>query len=100
MVKHCEKVMYGIKKFVGFPAVNFGRTLFVLFQLLHLVLGVEAVGEGNDIKISVNNRNRSSIRIKVDLYEVCLSKIIDCLLFYFKTILTPFFSPDFWYLSH
>ena len=40
-----------------------------------------------DIKIRGNNRNRRSIQIKVDLYEVFLSKIVYCLLFYFKTIL-------------
>ena len=38
--------MHGIEKFFGFPAMNFGRTLVVSFQLLPLVLGVEAVGEG------------------------------------------------------
>ena len=54
-----------------------------------------------DIQISGKKRKRCSIRLKVDFYEVCLSKIIYCLLFYFKTILTPSFSPpDFWYLSH
>ena len=53
------------------------------------------------IQISGKKRKRGSIRIKVDLYVVCLSKIIYCLLFYFMTILTPFFfPPDFWYLSH
>ena len=45
------------------------------------------------IRIIVNKRKRLSIKIKVDFYEVCLSKIIYCLLFYFKTILTPFFCP-------
>ena len=44
-----------------------------------------------DTKISGKKRKIRSIRIKVDLYEVCISKIIYCLLFYFKTILTPFF---------
>ena len=40
------------------------------------------------------------IRIKVDLYEVWISGIIYCLLFYFKTILTPFFPARFMvYLS-
>ena len=53
-----------------------------------------------EIKLSGNKRKRFSIRIKVYLYEVYLSYIIYCLLFYFKTILTPFFSPDFRYLSH
>ena len=41
------------------------------------------------------------IRVKVDLYEVCRSYFMYCLLFYFKTILTPFsLPPDFRYLSH
>ena len=57
--------------------------------------------KAEDIKISGKNRKRRSIWINVDLYEVCLSKIIYCLLFYFNTILIPFFfSPYFWYLSH
>ena len=37
--------------------------------------------------------------MKVYLYEVFISKIIYCLLFYIMTILTPFLS-DFWYLYH
>ena len=54
-----------------------------------------------EIKISGKKRKGRSIRIKVDLYEVCLSYIIYCILFYFKTTLTPFPPPpDFWYLSH
>ena len=44
MVKHRIKVMYGIEKFVGFPAMNFGITLVVSFQLLPLVLGVLGCG--------------------------------------------------------
>ena len=44
-----------------------------------------------DINITVKKKNRCSILIKVDLYEVCLSKIIYCLLFYFNTILISFF---------
>ena len=43
-----------------------------------------------DIKISGKKRKRRSIGIKVYLYEVCLSEIIYYLLFYLKTILTPF----------
>ena len=46
-----------------------------------------------DKKINGKKRKRRPIRMKVDLYEVCLSEIIYCLLFYFKTILTPFFLP-------
>ena len=37
--------MHGIKKFVGFPAMNFGITLVVSFQLLPWSWGVKAVGE-------------------------------------------------------
>ena len=46
-------------------------------------------------KISGKKRKRRSIRMEVDLYEVCLSYIIYCLLFYFVTILTPFFFTRF-----
>ena len=42
-----------------------------------------------DIKISGKKIKRHSIRIKVDLYEVCLSEIIYCILFYFMTIIIP-----------
>ena len=45
-----------------------------------------------DINIIGKKRKRLSILIRVYLYEVCLSGIIYFLLFYFKTILTPFFS--------
>ena len=45
-----------------------------------------------DIQLSGKERNIFSIRIKVDLYEFCLYEIIYCLLFYFQTILTPFFA--------
>ena len=53
-----------------------------------------------DINTSGKKKKRRPIQIKVDLYEVCLSIIIYFLLFYFKTILTPFFRPYLWYLSH
>ena len=39
MGKNEEKGMDGIKKFISFPEMNFGRTLVVSFQLLPLVLG-------------------------------------------------------------
>ena len=45
--------------------------------------------------MSENNRERRSIRMKVSLYEVCLSYTSYCLLFYFMTILTPFFFARF-----
>ena len=83
--------MGGIKKFVGFPEINFGRTLVVLFLLLHLVLGGSRIWYKEEyIKISGKKRKIHSIWIKVDLCEVCLSEIIYYLLFYFKTILIPF----------
>ena len=50
-------------------------------------------GKEEYINISGKKKKRYPIRIKSDLYEVCLSGIIYCLLFYFKTILIPFFSP-------
>ena len=50
MVKHWERGMGGIEKFVGLKEMNFGRTLVVSFQLLPLVLGVEAVVEGRGYK--------------------------------------------------
>ena len=51
-------------------------------------------------KISGNKSKRRSIRMEVDFYEVFLSYIIYCLLFYIMTMLTQFFLPDFWHLSH
>ena len=48
-----------------------------------------------NIETSGNKKKRRSIQIKIDLYEVCLSGIIYFLLFYFKTILTPFFFVKF-----
>ena len=43
----------------------------------------------DDKNLSGKKRKRRSIQINVDLYEVCLSYIIFCLLFYFNNILTP-----------
>ena len=53
--------------------------------------GLKLWEKEEDINISGKKRKRHSIRVEVYLYEVCLSYIIYCLLFYFKTILTPFF---------
>ena len=50
---------------------------------------------GEDIKLSGKKRKIRLIWIKVDFYVVCLSGIIYCLLFYFKTILTPFLPSIF-----
>ena len=52
-----------------------------------------------DTKISGKKRRIRLIRINVDLYEVCLSKIIYCLLFYFKTILIPLFCTAIFLVS-
>ena len=49
MGKHRIKVMYGIEKFAGLPAMNFGRTLVVSFHLLTLVLGGRGCGRRNRI---------------------------------------------------
>ena len=69
--------MYGIEKFVGFPAMNFGRTLVVSFQLLSLVLGGSRLWEKQEgLKLIGRKRNRHSIRVKIDFYEVCISYFI------------------------
>ena len=47
--------------------------------------------EGRGNNLSLKKRKRRSVWINVDLYEVCLSGIIYCLIFYFPTILKPFF---------
>ena len=47
--------------------------------------------KGESHKISRNNIKRHSMRLKVNLYEVRLSYIIDCLLLYIMDVLTPFF---------
>ena len=59
-------------------APNFGLRGFRLWE------------KEEEINLSGKKRKRRSIRIKVYLYEVCLSEIIYYLLFYLKTILTPF----------
>ena len=55
--------------------------------------------EGRGNNISGKNNKGCSIRMKVNLYEVCLSYIMYCLLFHIMTILTTFF-PDLWHFSH
>ena len=45
-IPYLSKYSIGIEKFVGFPAMNFGRTLVVSFQLLTLVLGSRVCGGG------------------------------------------------------
>ena len=46
-------------------------------------------------KTSVKKRKMFLIKVKFNLYEICLSYIIYCLLFYIMTILTPFFFSIF-----
>ena len=59
------------------------------------VEGLRLWEKGEDIKLSGKKRKIRLIQIKVDFYVVCLSGIIYCLLFYFQTIPTPFFSARF-----
>ena len=47
--------------------------------------------EGRGGGVSGKKRNRCSICINVGLYEVFISCIIFCLIFYFITVLTTFF---------
>ena len=49
MGKHWEKEMGVIEKFVGFPAMDFGRTSVVLFQITPLFLGGQVCGENKRI---------------------------------------------------
>ena len=102
MGKRLIKVMYGIEKFVASQAVNSGGTLVFLVSAPTFGLGGSRLWEKEEEKnISGKKRKRRSIRAKVDLYEVCQSYFIYCLLFYFRIKLTPFFlPPDFRYLSH
>ena len=56
--------------------MNIGRTLVVSFWILTLFLG----GWGYDIRmrgqyINGNKRKTCSIRVKVDLYDVCVYSI-------------------------
>ena len=48
---HCEKGMGGIKHFVGFQAINFGRTLVVSFKILPLVF--EGRGYGRKKRVNI-----------------------------------------------
>ena len=42
--------------------------------------------------IGISKIKEERIRMKVDMYEICLYSIIYCLMFYFRTILTKLFS--------
>ena len=75
-----------------FSSNEFWKNIGCLVSAPTFGLGGSRMWEKEEgIKIILKKRKRRSIKIKVDFYEVCLSKIIYCLLFYFKTILTPFF---------
>ena len=89
------------RKIWRFSSNEFWKNIGCLVSDPNFSLGGLRMWEKQEaIDISVNNRKGRSISIKVDLYEVCISYIIYCLLLYFITILTPFFSTDLWYLSH
>ena len=100
--KALNKVNVQYRKVRRFSSNEFWKTIGCLVSASTFSLGGSRLWEKEeDIKLSGKKRKRCSIWIKVDLYEVCLSYIIYCLLFYFKTILTPFSpTPDFRYLSH
>ena len=88
------------RKLRWFSSNEFWKNIGCLISAPTFSLAVSRLWEKEeDIKISGKKRKRRSIRIKVDFYEVCLSYIIYCLLFYFMTILIPP-PPDLWYPSH
>ena len=84
------------QKFDRFSSNEFWKNIGCLVSESSFGLdGLRPWEKEEDLKISGNKGKRLSIWIKVDLYEFCLSEIIYCPLFYFKTILTPFFSAIF-----
>ena len=84
-----------------FSSNEFWKNIGCLVSALTFGIGGSRLWEKEEAQnISGRERNMCSIVMKVDLYEVFLSYNIYCLLFYFMTILTPFFSPDSWYLYH
>ena len=87
------KVNVRYQKVCRFSNNEFRKTIGCLVSAPIFGLGRLRLWDKEEyIKISGNKRKRSSILIKVYLYKVCLSKIIYCLLFYFKTIIIiPFF---------
>ena len=90
------------RKFRRFSSNEFWKNVGCLVSAPTFGLGESRLWEKEEeLKLSGKKRKRRSIWVKVDLYEVCLSYFIYCLLFYFKIILTLFFlPPDFRYLSH
>ena len=89
------------RKVHQFSSNKFWKNIGCLVSAPTFGLGGSRLWEKEEgINLILKKSKRRSIRINVDLYEFCISYIIYCLLFYFKTILIPFFSSDFWYLSH
>ena len=81
------------QKYQLFSTNEFWNNIGCLVSDPTFILGVTRLWEKEESqKIGLNNRNRRSISMKVDLYGVFLSYIICCLLFYFITILAPFFA--------
>ena len=100
--KSLNKVNVWYRKVRRFSGNEFWKNIGCLISAPTFGLGGSRLWEkGEDLKLIGKKRKRRSIRLKFDLYEVCRYYFIYCLLFYFKTILTPFFlPPDFRYLSH
>ena len=90
------------RKVCQFSSNEFWKNIGCLVSAHTFGLGGSKLWEKEeDLKLSGKKRKRRSVRVKIDLYEVCRSYFIYCLLFYFKTILTPFtLPPDFRYLSN
>ena len=67
-----------------FSSNEFWKNIGCLVSAPTFGLGGSRMWEKEEgIKIILKKRKRRSIKIKVDFYEVCLSKIIYCLLFLF-----------------
>ena len=62
--------------------------------------GLRILEKEESQKRIVNKRKTFSCSVRVFLYEVCLSYIIYCLLFYIMTILTPFHPIKICGISH
>ena len=90
------------RKFHRFSSNEFWKNIDCLVSAPTFGLGGSRIWEKEEeLNLSGKKRKRRSIWLKVDLYEVCQSYFIYCLLFYFKFILTTFPLPlDFRYLSH
>ena len=90
--KALNKVNVRYQTFRWFFSNEFWKNIGCLVSVPTFGIGGSRLCEKEEeINISGKKRKRRSIRIKVDFYEFCLSYIIYCLLFYFKTILTAFF---------